>query len=208
MIKGLRLCSRRHLQLWDQLVLRDNVHYWQFEGPDGQSSHLQLVVPAKLKEAILPELHEGVTSGHLGIDKTLGRLKERLARTLEWCHQCESCSARKAPATHSQWFSNATSCSRHGTLPLTCTGNQYVLVASDYFTRWLEAYPIPNQEATTVARKLVGNFFCRFSPPEQLHLDQGKQFEGSVIAEICQILSIWKSSTTLYHPQSDGVVER
>lgn len=57
-------------------------------------------------------------------------------------------------------------------------GNSYILVVGDYFTKWMEAYAIPNQEAITVARKLVDQMFCRFSPPEQLHSDQGKQFES------------------------------
>ena len=45
-------------------------------------------------------------------------------------------------------------------------GNSYIVVTADYFTRWVEAYPIPNQEATTVANKLTDELFFRFSPPE------------------------------------------
>ena len=65
-----------------------------------------------------------------------------------------------------------------GPLPESDSGNSYLLVASDYFTRWVEVYAIPNQEALTVAKKLVDEMFCRFSPPEQLHSDQGRQFES------------------------------
>ena len=64
-------------------------------------------------------------------------------------------------------------------------GNSYVLVAADYFTHWVEAYPIPNQEAVTVATKLVDEFFCRFSPPERLHSDQGR---SAVVSEVCKLL--------------------
>ena len=42
-----------------------------------------------------------------------------------------------------------------GPFPERNNGNSYVLVAGDYFTRWTEAYAIPNQEATTVARRVV-----------------------------------------------------
>lgn len=93
-------------------------------------------------------------------------------------------------------------------MPLTENGNSYVLVASDYFTRWAEAYPLPNQEAETVARKLTQEFFFRFSVPEQLHSDQGRQFESQLIAEVCKLLKINKTRTTPYHPQGDGLVER
>ena len=95
-----------------------------------------------------------------------------------------------------------------GPLPKSKNGNRYILVLGDYFTRWMEAYAIPNQEASTVAQKLVDEYFCRFSVPEQLHSDQGRQFESSLIAEICRILQIQKTRTTPYHPQSDGMVER
>ena len=94
-----------------------------------------------------------------------------------------------------------------GPFPVTSNGNQYILVAGDYFTRWMEAYAIPNQEAETAARKLTEMFF-RFSPPEQLHSDQGRQFEGRLIAQICKMLGISKTRTSPYHPQGDGLVER
>ena len=94
--------------------------------------------------------------------------------------------------------------------PLTTTpeGNTYVLVAGDYFTKWTEAYAIPNQEAITVAKKLTDEFFFRFSPPEQLHSDQGCQFESKLFTEVCHLLNIHKSRTTPYRPQSDGMIER
>ena len=57
----------------------------------------------------------------------------------------------------------------------------------------------------TVAEEEV---FCRFSIPEQLHSDQGRQFEGKLMQEVCKLLHINKTRTTAYHPQSDGVVER
>ena len=94
-----------------------------------------------------------------------------------------------------------------GPFPESASGNKYILVVMEYFTRWAEAYAIPNQEAATIAKKLTEEFF-RFSPPEQLHSDQGKQFESELFAEVCKLLGIRKSRTTPYHPQSDGLVER
>ena len=95
-----------------------------------------------------------------------------------------------------------------GPFPSGESGNTYVLVASDYFSRWVEAYGIPNQEAVTVATKLVDELFCRFSIPEQIHSDQGRQFESNLVQEICKLLHVNKTCTTPYHPQSDGLVER
>ena len=95
-----------------------------------------------------------------------------------------------------------------GPLPVTLAGNKYILVAADYFSKWIEAYAIPNQEATTIARKLLDEMFCRFALPEKLHSDQGRQFEAEVTTQLCQFLQIEKTRTTPYHPQSDGLVER
>ena len=94
-----------------------------------------------------------------------------------------------------------------GPLPETETGSRYVLVAvitSRNGQRRTE-YPIM-QEAATVARKLVDEIFCRFSP-EQLHSDR-RQFESELVKEVFKLLEIRKTHTTPYQPQCNGIVER
>jgi hypothetical protein len=49
-----------------------------------------------------------------------------------------------------------------GPLPESRRGNTYLLVASDYFTRWVEAYPLPNSEAITVAQVFIEEFISRY----------------------------------------------
>ena len=89
-----------------------------------------------------------------------------------------------------------------GPFPESNAGNRYIIVVRDYFSKWIEAYSIPDQEAKTVATKLVDEFFCRYSSPELIHSDQGKQFESQLM------LKIAKTRTTAYHSQCDGLVER
>ena len=93
-------------------------------------------------------------------------------------------------------------------LPKSTHKNSHILVVADYFMRWTEVYDLPNQEAGTVARKVVNEFVFRFSIPEQIHSDQGKQFELEITREITDLLQIRKTRTTVYHPQSDGFVEQ
>ena len=81
-----------------------------------------------------------------------------------------------------------------GPLPLSNKGNRYLLVATDYFTRWPEAYPIPNQEATTEARFLVEEFFSRFGVPFEVHSDQGRNFESRLFQETCKLLQTQNDS--------------
>ena len=122
-----------------------------------------------------------------------------------WCRQCKICASRKMTIPSRKVKLQTI---QAGPLPETADGCRYVLVAADHFTRWVEVYAIRNQEAITVPKKLVDEMFCRFSPPEQLHSDQGRQFESDLIAEICKLLEIRKTHTTPYHPQGNGMVER
>ena len=95
-----------------------------------------------------------------------------------------------------------------GPLPVTARENKYVLVVGDYFTKWVEAYPMPNMEAKTVAELFVNQFIARFGVPDILHTDQGRNFESVLMKETCQLLEVQKTRTSPYHPQSDGLIER
>ena len=95
-----------------------------------------------------------------------------------------------------------------GPLPTSKRGNKYILVITDYFTCWVEAFSLPNQEALTVAQTVYNEWICRFGAPVAIHSDQGRNFESSMFAELCLLLGIHKTRTSPYHPQSDGLVER
>ncbi|KAI2648671.1 Retrovirus-related Pol polyprotein [Labeo rohita] len=94
-----------------------------------------------------------------------------------------------------------------GPFPVTEAGNRFVLVAMDYFKKWPEAYAVPDQSASTSAQRLVDEMFTRFGVPDELHSDQGRNFESRLFSEVCQRLGVKKTRTTPLHPQSDGLVE-
>jgi len=77
-----------------------------------------------------------------------------------------------------------------GPLPESERGNSYIIVVGDYFCCWLEA--IPNQEASTVAEKLVDEVFLCFSAPQQMHSDEERQFESQLVSEVCKLLHVHK----------------
>ena len=56
----------------------------------------------------------------------------------------------------------------------------YVLVIYDYFTRWVEEFPIPDQKAETMAKCLVNEVVNRIRVPSYIHSDQGRQFESQL----------------------------
>jgi transposase InsO family protein len=87
-------------------------------------------------------------------------------------------------------------------------GNRYLLVVGDYFSKWSEAIAIRDQEAITVANKLVDIIISILDVPMEIHSDQGSNFESQVFKEMCKLLDLHKTRTTSLRPQSDGMVER
>ena len=95
-----------------------------------------------------------------------------------------------------------------GPHPVSNKGNIYILTLIDHFTKWVELFPMRNQEASTVARLLVDRVFCVHGMPHQLLTDQGANFESELFREICSRLSIDKIRTTAYKPSTNGNIER
>lgn len=94
-----------------------------------------------------------------------------------------------------------------GPLPETPDKNGYILVVGDYFSKWTEAFPLPNQEAGTIAKVLTDEWVCRFGAPRSIHSDQGRNFESTLFRELCRLLNVHKSRISPYHPQSNGLIE-
>ena len=207
---------------WESLEMIEGIMYRRWEDPDGRGSKHLLVVPKSLQSDILHQLHSSRTAGHLGVKKTAARVHQRFYWTdwrryvQDWCKKCDVCATRKGSSRKRAplkiynvgYPMERVAVDVLGPLPKTESGNEYILIAQDYFTKWVEAFALPNQQATTVAEVLVNQFFCRFGVPMELHSDQGRNFESAVFQEICKLLQITKTRTSPYHPESDGMVER
>lgn len=163
-----------------------------------------------------------VDFGHLGFERTIQLLRERFhwprmfQEVKAWCEQCERCCLRKTQTTGVR----APLVSIHSSAPMehVCVdfltlekskgGIEYVLIVTDHFSRYAQAYATKDQKASTVARVLWRNFFCRFGFPVKLHTDQGRNFESAIVKELCKCMGITKTHTTPYHPQGNGTTER
>ena len=82
-----------------------------------------------------------------------------------------------------------------GLFPRTDRGNKNILVVGDYISKWLEKNLLRDQEATTIAKAFVERNVPIFGVPLPLHLDQGSNFESTVLKEVCQILGIHRICT-------------
>jgi hypothetical protein len=85
---------------------------------------------------------------------------------------------------------------------------QFVPVAVDYFTKWVEAKALANITAPTIQKFFWQNIVCRFEVPRELTVDNGKQFDYYSFKEYCKTLGTHAKFSLVYHPQSNGAVER
>ena len=133
-----------------------------------------------------------------------------------WIRQCDLCAQRKPGPGRGKSILQQTKISNPLSriaidileCPQSESGNTYLIVVCDYFTKWAEAYPVSNHTALTVADKLVTEFISRFGVPLEIHTDQGREFESIFFSRLCELLQINKTRTAPYRPQSDGLVER
>ncbi|KAI5733986.1 hypothetical protein M8J77_001075 [Diaphorina citri] len=133
-----------------------------------------------------------------------------------WVRQCHSCQQSKihrhehSPLAHflvpDERFARV-----HidivGPLPPS-KGCVYMLTCVDRYTRWLEAYPLPDQTAETVAQAFFNGWISRFGTPQYLVTDQGRNFMSALFKEVSALLGIELKNTTAYHPQCNGLIER
>ena len=100
--KSQSLETRKLLQRWDQLEVRDGLLARRFE-QEGRGVTYQWIIPPSQRTAVLHQLHGGPMSAHLGEAKTLGKLREcfywpgHAKDVKKWCSSCELCEQRKHP---------------------------------------------------------------------------------------------------------------
>ena len=222
-ISPLSKTAKVYYMEWDRIELREGMLHRRWESNDGSVIRWQLIVPKKYQDAVLEELHSAKTAAHLGVNKTRGKVNERFywyglsSDIRSWIRRCDICARRKSPSTRRRAKlqqdlvghpGQRIAMDILGPLPVSESGNKFILVVGDYFSKWIEAYPLPDQEAVTCARKFTEEWICRHGCPLTLHSDQGRNFESHVFEEMCKLLGIDKTRTTPLNPKSDGFIER
>jgi len=87
-------------------------------------------------------------------------------------------------------------------------GHRYLFTIIDRTTRWVEAVPLASTSAADCADALVAGWVARFGVPADLTSDRGAQFTSAIWGELCNRLGIHHITTTAYHPEGNGMVER
>ena len=207
--------NRNQLELKNGLLL--------YRWIDNHGEKLLFVVPDVLKENIMSMNHDIPLTGHMGITKTLLRIRAsfiwyKLKDDVEtFVKSCAVCNQNKRAQTKPK----AALGKYHAGSPLerihvdilgpftpSRNGNQYILMIVDQFTKWLECFPLPQHSAELTAKQVVDGFISRFGCPLEIHTDQGRNFDGKVFHAVCELLQVTKTRTTPYRPCSNGQVER
>ena len=82
-----------------------------------------------------------------------------------------------------------------------------ILIVTDHFTRYAQAYVTPNQKASMVAKTVWDKFFIHYGFLEKILLDQGQNFESKLLKELCLLAQVKKMRSTPYRPEGNGSCE-
>ena len=210
---------------WRQLKMRGGIlkYRWEAAYPGGWAGW-KIITPHSWKTSVMASLHSLKAAGHMGIGKTWEKAKRcpyiwpHMRADLErFVRCCQLCQEKKSPAFRKRaklvTYQVGAPFERiaadvAGPFPATESGNKYILVVQDYFSKWVEMFPMRNQTAETVATLLVDQVIARFGCPKEFHSDQGPNFESQLMQEVHKLLGVKKTRTTAYHPRGDGMVER
>ncbi|CAM4403535.1 unnamed protein product [Lepidochelys olivacea] len=182
----------------------------------------QLLVPQKHQKAILSLAHSHLFGGHLGVEKTQARILRRFfwpgvhEDVRQYCTSCPECQlhsprphlwAPLIPLPITEVPFERLAMDLVGPLEKTARGHQHVLVVLDYATRYPEAVPLRNTASKTIAKELV-QIFARVGLTKDLLTDQGTPFMSKLMKDLCSLLHVQALRTSVYHPQTDGLVEK
>ena len=179
----------------------------------------QLVLPLVYHQTVLCMLHDDY--GHQGLDRTLALVRERFywstmnQDATEYVTNCHRCHVAKGDYTgpHTQQGSLVA----NNPLDLLCIdflkvdpsrdGKENILVLTDAFTKFSQAFVTNNQKALTIAKVLVEKWFYVYGIPAHIHSDKGRSFENAIITQLYSMYNINQSTTTPYNPHGNSICE-
>ncbi len=220
-IDGQPLQSDRPLSYPYFAVLKDRL-YRVTQDTQTKQDTTQLLVPKSRREMLFQAAHYNPMAGHLGQTATLNRLMTRFfwpgihENVRRWCAACRECQLVNPPASPKaplrplplvQVPFDRIGMDLIGPLERSARGHRFALVLVDYATRYPEAVALRSISAKSVAEALF-RIISRVGIPKEILTDQGTAFMSRTIRELYELLGIKSVRTSVFHPQTDGLVER
>ncbi|XP_027158039.1 uncharacterized protein LOC113759663, partial [Coffea eugenioides] len=173
---------------------------------------------------MMKEVHSGVCGPHMN-----GHLlAKKIMRTgyfwltmehdcIDFVRRCIKCQMHgdiiRAPPTELHSMTAPWPCSMWGmdvigTIdPPASNGHRFILVAIEYFTKWVEAESFKHVTKKVVANFLRDHIICRFGVPETLITDNAKNLNNDMVDGLCEQFKIKHRNSAIYRPQMNGAVE-
>lgn len=181
-------------------------------------SEWKILVPKVYRKDIMNLCHNEPTSAHFGFYKTLKRISEEyywprmrrdILRYVKFCHTCnEQKISNRAPLglmgneknVRFPW--QVISADIMGPLPRSTAGHCYLLVVTDWLTKYVLLHPLRQATAVSVARFMENQVFLVYGVPQFIICDNGTQFAGTIFKKLAndyKVQKIWFNAR--YHPQ-------
>lgn len=183
-----------------------------------------LVVPDNLRDEIMQACHDDPTAGHLGYSRTLARIREKyywphLPKTVHhYTKTCRECQRRKKPARRPAGFLQPieppttpfqqVGMDLLGPFPKSNAHNRWIIIATDYLTRYAESKALPSGTTAEIAAFFIQSIVLRHGAPKVLITDRGSAFRSQLTQDILRLSNTTHRQTTAYHPQTNGLTER
>jgi ribonuclease HI len=173
---------------------------------------------------LMKEIHTGLCGSHIGSRPLLGKVfrqgfywPKATSDAAELVQKCENCQKyardQKQPSSLTQLIQPTWSLQRWGLdllglLPPAQGNLRYVVVAVEYFSKWIEAKPLATITSVTVQKFFWQNIVCRFGVPKAITVDNGTQFDAETFKVFCDQIGTKIHFASVKHPESNGLVER
>jgi IS30 family transposase len=82
------------------------------------------------------------------------------------------------------------------------------MVVVEYFTKWIEVKSLTNVSSTSIKKFFWWNIICHYGIPKHITVDNAKYFDNAMFKDFCQQIGMKVAFASVYHPQSNGAVER
>jgi ribonuclease HI len=173
---------------------------------------------------LMKEIHAGLCGSHIGSRPLLGKVFRQVfywpkaasdaAELVQKCKNCQKCARdQKQPSSLTQliqptWPLQRWGLDLLGPLPPAQGNLKYVVVAVEYFSKWIEAKPLATITSATVQKFFWQNIVFRFDVSKAITVDNGTQFGVETFKELCDHIGTKIQFASVRHPESNGLVER
>ena len=181
------------------------------------------IIPPRLRHPVLSYFHKSIVTLHQGIQRMMKLMQNRvywkgIRKDIErFISECESCQLAKATPNKREGYMQLFEPQKPfevvhmdivGSLPVTRTGNRYILTMMDRYSRLIKLVAIPVMTAKCIAMAFRNNWLLQFGVPDNVLTDRGSYFTGLIMSIVSKMFGFKNLFTTSYHPKTNGRLER